>query len=134
MPPDRLATPVLPALPLPSGQSLWLCLPPGGILRATLGTVTVRWTPQSCGLTLHTPSSTLLAAGEPLAWPGPAQATWVQVHNPARAPAEIQLEEPAPAPMFWQRILWRLQRIATRGGNRDARNAGFHRDACHAAR
>ena len=133
MSPHSLSTTFSPPLPLPSGGSLWLCLPPGSTLRPTQGTISVRWAPQPCGHALHTPPMTLLTAGEPLAWSGTAQAIWVQLYNTTHEPAAVQLEEAAPTPTLWPKI-WRELRAALRRSGNAARELPSRRSAWHGAR
>jgi hypothetical protein len=133
MSPRSPATTLSPPLTLSPGQSLWLCLPPGSTLRTVCGAVTVSRAPRACGHAVYTPSPTLLKAGEPLACSGTAQATWIQVHNPARATAEVQLEEPTHAPAFWP-TAWQALLVAMRRGGKSGRDPLYSCGAGQAAR
>jgi len=119
-------------LGLPPGQDLWLCLAPGSTLHTTQGEVVIRFSPCACGQTLQAPQHTLLKAGEHLPWNGQAQAAWVQLHNPRRGPAEVQLVEAAPAPGLRQKI-WHGLRTAFKTPKKAAKDPG-QRGALHAAR
>lgn len=117
---------------LAPGQGLWFCLTPGSTLHTTQGEVTIHFSPHSCGQTLLTPPHALLRAGEHLPWNGQTQATWVQLHNPLRGPAQIELMEGVPAPGLLQNI-WRGLRTAFKNPRKAAKDS-VYRDVLHAVR
>lgn len=122
-PPSRLTA------PLPPGQSLWLCLAPGEALRATRGEVAVRFGPQSLGLVLHTPPQAVLRPGEHLPCPAPGNAArWVQLCNPARQPAEVEVMQAAPPPPGTLPLLVQRLRHLLAGRRQGRKAPGL--DAC----
>ncbi|CAN7291532.1 hypothetical protein [Acidovorax sp. LjRoot194] len=111
-------------LGLTSGQSLWLCLPPGSVLHTTQGEVSLRFAPQDCGHALHTPPQARLGAGDHRHSGSSTQTTWVQVDNALPGRAEIQVIEQAPAPGLWHQAR-HLLRTAFAGRDKTAQDRTF---------
>lgn len=131
--PEPTTTPPSPVtLSLATGQSFWLCLPPGCTLHTTHGDVTVHLPPEACGQALHVPPVTSLKAGEHLQWNEQMQAIWVQLHNPRHHQAKIQIMEAAPAPRLWQKI-WHGLRTPPKS-TRQAREVAQYADALRPVR
>ena len=122
-PPSRLTA------ALPPGQTLWLCLAPGETLRTTRGEIAVRFGPQSLGLVLHTPPQAVLGPGEHLPCPTPGHtALWVQLSNPVRQSAEVQVMQTAPPPPGTLPLLVRRLRHLLAGRRQGRKAPGL--DAC----